>query len=124
MSINIKIRDFERKKSDLSPLERKHMEMMKYAYPFLRGISNKERVITDLIRQHMFTAWDLMEAQRWTKNRLPILNEIDGHIKSLLRLIRAASDLQILQGQNVYWIWAEILVQEGKIVGKMITTQK
>ena len=108
-------------------IETKHMEMMKYARGRIDNMPKKERVLTDMMRDKMYRAWDLIGFQRYSKNRLPLLRELDAQINSLLRLVRLANDLGYFKGEpdeqgdtKAYRIWSEMLVNEGKDVGKMI----
>lgn len=110
-------------------IEAKHMVMMQYAKGRIDNIPKKERVLTDMMRERMYRAWDLIGFQQWTRDRLPVLRELDIQINSLLRLVRLANDMGYLRGQpdengntRAYEIWAGMLSEEGRIIGKMITT--
>ena len=102
------------------------MEMMKYAKGRIDNIPKKERVLTDMMRERIYRAWDLIGFQRWSNNRLSLLMDLDWQLQSLLRLIRLANDMGYFKGTadeegdtKAYKIWAGMLVEEGKIVGKM-----
>lgn len=112
-------------------IETKHMEMIKYAKGRIDNIPKKERVLTDMMRERIYKAWDLIGFQRWSSNRLSLLRDLDWQLQSLLRLIRLANDLGYFKGApdetgdtKAYKIWAGMIVEEGKIVGKMIQAAK
>ena len=93
------------------------MEMMKYAKGRIDNIPKKERVLTDMMRERIYRAWDLIGFQRWSNNRLSLLMDLDWQLQSLLRLIRLANDMGYFKGTadeegdtQAYKIWAGMLV--------------
>ncbi|MEA4872167.1 MAG: four helix bundle protein [Synergistaceae bacterium] len=108
-------------------IEKKHMDMMKYAVNKINQLPKKERVLADMMRDRMYRAWELIGQQQWRKDRLPILKELDICVNSLKRLVRLANDMNLFQGSpdeegrtKTYHMWSAMLVEEGKIIGGMM----
>jgi len=110
--------------------------MMKYASCVLRHYPKAERALTDMIRQKMYHAWDLIGLQIYQKNRVKTLQELDWDITSLKRLVRLSADLKFIGApekdqpgdslsktkKSQYEIWSKMLVDEGKEIGGMLKT--
>ncbi len=112
-------------------IEKKHMDMMKYAVNKINQLPKKERVLADMMRERMYRAWELIGQQQWRKDRLPILKELDICINSLKRLVRLANDMALFQGSpdesgntKTYHVWSGMLVEEGKIIGAMMNQNR
>ena len=112
-------------------IEKKHMDMMKYANNKINQLPKKERVLADMMRERMYRAWELIGQQQWRKDRMPILQELDICINSLKRLVRLANDINLFQGApdesgntKTYHVWSAMLVEEGKIIGGMMNPSR
>lgn len=112
-------------------IEKKHMDMMKYANNKINQLPKKERVLADMMRERMYRAWELIGQQQWRKDRMPILQELDICINSLKRLVRLANDMNLFQGApdesgntKTYHVWSAMLVEEGKIIGGMMNPNR
>lgn len=99
-------------------IEKRHADMMTYARGALDQMPKRERVLADMIRTHMYAAWDLIGQQQWERDRRATLTNLDEELRRLKRLVRLAVNQKIIS-IKAYEIWTAKLVEEGKMVGGM-----
>ncbi len=104
-------------------IEKRHADMMTYARGALGQLPKRERVLADMIRTHMYTAWDLIGQQQWERDRRATLAKLDEELRRLKRLVRLAVNQKMI-AIKTYEVWTAKLVEEGKMVGGMAQKAK
>ena len=101
-------------------IKKKHVEMMHYAYQAMTHFPKSERfTLCADIKRSMIRILDLIARANMTRNRLPILFDLDVELKVLLEFVRLSHGLKFLPTQK-YEIWSRLIVELGRMCGGLI----
>ena len=51
-------------------IEKKHLDLIKYATGKINAMPKSQRILADMMRRHLYEAWDYIGLQQWRKNRM------------------------------------------------------
>lgn len=98
-------------------IAQKWEDMAQYAYGALRHLPKSERFTLGAeLRESIWRGLRVIVKANASKNKLPLLSELDAEIKTMLALLRVAHGLRIIPPKK-YELWAGMLVEIGKMLG-------
>ena len=101
-------------------IKKKHVEMMQYAYQAMTHFPKSERfTLCADIKRSMTRVLEFIVRANMTKNRLPILFDLDVELKVLLEFVRLSYNLKFLPAPK-YEICSRLIVELGRMCGGLI----
>ncbi len=92
-------------------------DMAKYAYVALRHLPKSERfTLGSELRASIWRGLKLIMQANHARNKMPLLQELDSEIKTMLALLRVASSLEVLPIKK-YEVWSSLLIEIGRMLG-------
>jgi hypothetical protein len=101
-------------------IKKKHVDMMQYACQAMTHYPKSERfALCADIKRSMTRGLELIVRANMTKNRLPVLFDLDVELKVLLEFVRLSHSLKFLPTQK-YEILSKLIVELGRMCGGLI----
>jgi four helix bundle protein len=101
-------------------IKKKHADMMLYAYQAVTHFPKSERfTLCADIKRSMSRSLELITRASLTRDRLPILRDLDVELKVLQELVRISHMLKFLSTQK-YEHWSKLIIELGRMCGGLI----